>query len=168
MTGSSTTRAVGLRPTRAAWSTLDGRFWMVAAAATLAALVALGVPTAVIPNPFFTRMTPTEPFNVLVWLASALLIGPLVATYARTTHAAAGHEDQARSGRATAAGIASFLAIGCPVCNKIVVAALGVSGAMSVFAPLQPLIGAGSVALLAATLVWRLRARARPCEACAA
>jgi hypothetical protein len=33
--------------------------------------------------------------------------------------------------------------------------------------PLQPLIGAGSVALLGATLAWRLRDRARRCARCA-
>ncbi len=64
-------------------STLDGRFWFVAALATVGSLLLLGVPTAVIPNPFFIRMTPTETFNVIVWLASAPLMGLLVATYVR-------------------------------------------------------------------------------------
>jgi len=49
-----------------------------------------------------------------------------------------------------------------------VVAALGVSGALTVFAPLQPVIGAASVALLAVTLAWRLRDRVRGCPRCAA
>ncbi len=66
----------------------------------------------------------------------------------------------------TAGGIAAFLAIGCPICNKVVVAALGVSGALNVFAPLQPLIGGASVALLAGTLLWRLRSRSRGCDRC--
>jgi hypothetical protein len=38
-------------------STLNRRFWFVAALATVGSLLLLGVPTAVIPNPFFIRMT---------------------------------------------------------------------------------------------------------------
>ncbi len=150
-------------------STLDVRFWIVAAPGTIGALILLGVPTAVIPNPFFIRMTPMETFNLVVWLASAPLIGLLIATYVRPPgHGGVHPALEAGTGRATLGGVAAYLAIGCPICNKVVVAALGVSGAMSYFAPLQPIIGAGSVALLGATLVWRLRDRARRCERCAA
>lgn len=149
-------------------STLDRRFWAVAVLATVGSLLLLGVPTAVIPNPLFIRMTPTETFNLLVWLGSAPLIGLLIATYVRPPSLAL---DRARSepgaGRATLGGVAAYLAIGCPICNKVVVAALGVSGAMSYFAPLQPIIGAASLALLGATLAWRLRDRARRCARCA-
>ena len=146
---------------------LDQRFWIVAILGTIGAALVLGIPTAMIPNPFFGRMTPTEPVNLVVWLASAPLMGLLAATYlakpparAVDIHAASG------GGRMTAGGIAAFLAIGCPICNKVVVATLGVSGALNIFAPLQPLIGAASVALLSGTLVWRLRTRSRGCESC--
>lgn len=150
-------------------STLDARYWVVAALGTLAALLILGIPTAIIPSPFFVRMTPTETFNLVVWLASSPLIGLLLATYVRPRdHPAAHRLGGSQTGRATVGSIAAFLAIGCPICNKLVVAALGVSGALTIFAPLQPFIGAGSVALLGATLAWRLRDRARRCERCAA
>lgn len=149
-------------------STLDARYWLVAALGTVAVLILLGIPTAIIPNPFFIRMTPTEGFNVVVWVVSAPLIGLLIATYVRPPLHPVGHpQAEPGAGRATLGGIAAYLAIGCPICNKIVVAALGVSGALNVFAPLQPLIGAGSVALLGATLAWRLRDRARRCARCA-
>lgn len=46
-------------------------------------------------------------------------------------------------------GLLSYFAIGCPVCNKLVVLALGSSGAISWFAPLQPLLAVASVGLLA-------------------
>lgn len=158
-------RPGGLAALRA---TLDRRFWLVAALSTTASLLVLGVPTAVIPNPMFIRMTPTETFNLVVWLVSAPLIGFLVATYVRPRGHAVSHRlDEPGAGRATLGGVGAYLAIGCPICNKVVVAALGVSGALSMFAPLQPLIGAGSVVLLGVTLGWRLRVRARRCERCA-
>lgn len=164
------TSAARLRPgsIAALRSSLDWRFWAIAILATVGSLVLLGVPTAVIPNPFFVRMTPTETMNVLVWLASAPLIGLLVATYVRPPDdTVARGRSEPGAGRTTLGGVAAYLAIGCPVCNKIVVAALGVSGALTYFEPLQPIIGAGSLALLAATLTWRLRDRARRCERCA-
>lgn len=146
---------------------LDLRFCVVAIIGTIAAALLLGIPTAVIPNPFFGRMTPTEPVNLVVLIASAPLMGFLAATYlAKPANRDADVHEASGGGRMTAGGIAAFLAIGCPICNKVVVAALGVSGALNVFAPLQPLIGAASVALLAATLIWRLRARSRGCDRC--
>lgn len=148
------------------WATLHRRFWLAALGGTVLGVLVLGVPTAVIPNPFFIRMTPTEPFNVAVWLLSAPLIGLLLATYVAPARGAAEPHAARGGGRATLGGVAAYLAIGCPVCNKIVVALLGLSGALTVFAPLQPLIGAGSVALLGATLAWRLRARTRACPSC--
>ena len=165
------TSAVAVHPGRVAAlrSTLDPRFWTVAVLATGGSLLLLGVPTAVVPNPFFIRMTPTETFNILVWLLSAPLIGLLVATYVRPPSRSFGRErSEPGAGRTTLGGVAAYLAIGCPICNKVVVAALGVSGALNYFAPLQPIIGAGSLVLLGATLVWRLRDRAWRCERCAA
>ena len=55
------------------------------------------------------------------------------------------------------AGVGAFLAIGCPVCNKIALVLLGTSGALTVFGPLQPLIGVASLLLLVVTLAWRMR-----------
>ena len=165
------TSAVALHPgsVAALRSTLDRRFLAVAGLATAGSLLLLGVPTAVIPNPFFIRMTPTETFSLLVWLLSAPLIGLLVATYVRPPSLSVSREhSEPGAGRTTLGGVAAYLAIGCPICNKVIVAALGISGAMTYFAPLQPIIGAGSLVLLGATLVWRLRDRARRCERCAA
>ncbi len=145
---------------------LDGRFWLTALVATLAAFAILGVPTAVIPNPWFIRMTPTEPFNVATMILSAPLMGVLTATYLARPSGTSSVPAEG-GGRATVGSVAAYLAIGCPICNKIIVAVLGVSGALNVFAPVQPLIGAGSVILLSAAVRWRLRRRSEDCVRCA-
>jgi hypothetical protein len=130
--------------------------------------------TAIIPNPVFGRGVPVEPFAVVVWLASAPLIGTVMATYFAPVPVSGpillGNGEGIVSGKPAArrdgttmgsiGGFAAFLAIGCPTCNKIALLLLGASGATSVFAPIQPLIGAASLAMLAGTLVWRLRLRA--------
>lgn len=51
----------------------------------------------------------------------------------------------------------AFFAVGCPVCNKIVVLALGTTGAMRWFPPLQHLLAVASIVLMAIALRGRLR-----------
>ncbi len=157
---------------------LDLRFAGWTAAWTAAALVAFGLVSAIIPNPVFGRQIPPEPFAIWVWLASAPLMGIVGATYtapvrsgapaiarplgdAGASRAAAIPAGQGGSTLGAIGSFGAFLAIGCPVCNKIALVLLGASGAMSVYAPLQPLIGAASLALLAGTIAWRMRLRAR-------
>ena len=149
---------------------LDARYWLVASAAGLVSLVLYGLVAAIIPNPIFGRTIPADAAAILVWIISAPLVGMLAATYVigvpsgvGRANAGAFRQDDSGSGAFTLGGLATFFAIGCPVCNKIVLLALGTSGAMTVFAPIQPLLGAASLVLLAATLVWRLRRRAQGC-----
>lgn len=61
-------------------------------------------------------------------------------------------------------GLATVLAVGCPVCNKLVVALLGASGALSWFAPIQPALGALSGILLLVALRQRLRVPPGQCQ----
>jgi hypothetical protein len=146
-------------------ASLDGRFWAVAGIAGLAALLALGIPTALIPNPVFGRQIAAEPWAYAAWLGSAPLAGLVLATYLAPAGGVASAE--ARPGRsgplASVAGLGVFLAVGCPVCNKVALLLLGTSGALTVFGPLQPLLGLASLVALAATLAWRLRTRGRAC-----
>ncbi|WP_245178539.1 hypothetical protein [Streptomyces montanisoli] len=73
--------------------------------------------------------------------------------------------ERPRTKRALGAGLLSAFAVGCPICNKLVVLAIGVSGALSYFAPVQPVLAVASVALLVHTLARRLRA-AKVCHVC--
>ena len=127
--------------------------WSSALVSAVGVALVIGLPTEMIANPFFQRMTPTEGWNRPVWLATSVLTGLLVATYVRP---AAGTDD-APSRPGGLGGILTFFAVGCPVCNKLVVVALGTSGAMSWFAPVQPLLAAGGLILLAVALRTRLR-----------
>ena len=131
-----------------------GRYlaWALVVAAAYA--VGVGLLAGVIPNPFTTRILPVNVWNVLSVAVPAALAGPLAATYlvAWPTACRVG-------GRAGAGGVLSFLGAACPVCNRIVVAAIGVSGATDYFRPLQPVLGAGSALLLGLALRARWRSR---------
>lgn len=156
------------------WATPRFRAWVLGW--TLVSLLAYGLVTAIIPNPVFGRQVPPEPFAYGVWLLSAPLMGFIAATYSGVAAGAVGPgraQVLVPAGDATAtalpsiegrtssvgmiASIGTFLAIGCPVCNKIALVLLGTSGALSIWAPIQPFLGAASLALLALTVAWRVR-----------
>jgi hypothetical protein len=159
-------------PAAAILATIDRRFAVHAVLWTVASVVAFGSVAAIIPNPIFGRQVPVEPFAIAVWLMSAPLMGLLGATYTAPSAAnaepapfalapATAATDRNGTTLGAIASVGAFLAIGCPVCNKVALVLLGTSGAMTIFAPLQPVIGAASLALLAGTLAWRFRLRAR-------
>lgn len=136
-------------------SAWGARRWLAAAAAAVVVGLLIGLPTELVPNPIFRRMTPVLWWNYPVWLATAALSGLLAATYVREPSTVTDDRAAASGG---AGGILAFFAVGCPVCNKLVVLALGTSGAMTWFAPLQPVLALGALVLLALALRGRLRA----------
>jgi hypothetical protein len=149
------------------WS---GRRWLAAAVAAIGSALVLGVPTAVIPNPVFGRGIAAPAWTVPSLVVTSVLAGLLLATYVREapvgdlaggglgglggsgTYEAPTQEE---SRRLTAGGLLSFLAVGCPTCNKLVLLALGSSGAITWFEPVQPLLAVAGIVLLA----WALRRR---------
>ena len=117
-----------------------------------ATFVLIGVPTALIPNPWFMRMLPARPLDWVFLALTTLLAAALGTTYALPAACPLGE------GKLTAGGILSFLAIGCPICNKVALLALGASGALTYFAPIQPFLGVAALGCLGWALATRLRA----------
>lgn len=127
---------------------------LVGAAAAVATALLIGIPTGIVETPWYQRMTPVLWWNYPVWALSSLMTGALVATYVRDP---AGAVPTTQEGKTILGGTLSLLAVGCPICNKLVVMAIGVSGALTWFAPLQPVLAAGSLGLLAYALWARRR-----------
>ena len=140
------------------WS-WETRRWMVALGVGTVAAIAVGVPTGIVETSFYTRMTPVTWWDYPVWAVSALLLGLTAATYVRSSRGAA----PPAAGRTLGGGVLTAFAVGCPICNKLVVALLGVGGALDYWAPLQPLLGMTSIVILALALRVRLRGE-RQCE----
>ena len=138
------------------------RQWGVALAAAATTAVVLGWVTVLIPNPVFGREVPPTSWSYPVWIVTSLLTGLLVATYLRagTPAASMPAAEEPAGERASWLGMAGtvtgWFAIGCPVCNKIALLALGYSGALSYFAPVQPWLGVLGLVLLVVSLVYRL------------
>jgi hypothetical protein len=139
------------------------RRWFTASVGTLGSLLVLGLPTDLVSNPVFGRQVAAPWWAWPILVATSVLSGLLLATYVRgevgggleTLGDGAGH-------RGALGGVLAFFAVGCPVCNKLALVALGYAGALRWFAPIQPYLGTAALILLA----WALRMRLRGQSAC--
>ncbi len=133
--------------------TWPARRWVVAVLGAVLTVLVVGVPTVVIPNPWFGRTVPPTWWALPVLLATAVLSGLVTATYIGSP-AMTSADAPTRSG--LLGGFLTYLAVGCPVCNKVALLALGSAGAVQWFAPFQPVLAAAGVVLLAYALRRRL------------
>jgi hypothetical protein len=148
----------------AAW---PARRWLVAAGATIGYALLVAVPTDLVDTPLFGREVPPTWWAWPALLTSSSLAGLLTASYVAVPTATA-RSESADTGADRAApggwvgGVLTFFAVGCPVCNKLVLLALGSAGAMTWFEPVQPLLQLAAVGVL----VWALGVRLRGERAC--
>jgi hypothetical protein len=142
--------------------TWSPRRWSVSAAAAVVTALVVAVPTAMLPTPVFGREIPTMWWAWPTLALTAVLGGMLVATYVREPGTPAPASD-GLDRRGTVGGLLSFFAVGCPVCNKVALVALGYTGALQWFAPVQPVLAVAGVVLLG----WALRTRLRGQLSCA-
>ncbi|WP_323174665.1 hypothetical protein [Natrialba sp. PRR66] len=132
-----------------------------------------GLVTGLIPNPLYVRMVPRTPVDYLFLTLTALLAGVYVAQRLATEVVDPDFEDAEGSGTDDATGedrwmlgglVGGFLAVGCPICNVVLLALFSSSALMTYFDPLRPLLGLLSVALLAGLIYVR---HSRSCPTCA-
>jgi hypothetical protein len=129
------------------------RRWWIALVAAVGTYLVIAIPTDLIDTPFFARAVAPTAWSWPVLAASAVLAGLVSATYVAYPEGAAPLRSEGRLG--IAGWMITFFAVGCPVCNKIVLLALGASGALQFFEPVQPYLAGASILLLG----WALHAR---------
>ncbi len=128
------------------------RRWAAAAGSALAFVLLIAIPTDLIDNPVFGREIPPTWWAMPSLVVSSVLAGLLVATYV----AAPAQPDVPSTRRGGwVGGALTYFAVGCPVCNKLVLVALGSAGAITWFEPVQPVLQLLGIALL----TWALRRR---------
>ena len=128
------------------------RRWVVAMVSAAVFVLIIAIPTDLIDTPVFGREIPPTAWAWPSLLVSSVLAGLLLATYVDP----APREDEPALRRGGWLGAAlTFLAVGCPTCNKLALVALGSAGALQWFGPVQPLLQALAIGLL----VWALRKR---------
>ncbi len=116
-------------------------------------LLVIAIPTDLIPNPIFTRQVEPAVWAWPVAVLTAVLAGVLIALPRPSSCRPA-----TRTG--IIGGGLAYLAVGCPTCNHLVVLALGATGALTWFAPIQPYLALVALAVLIGAIahrVWLLR-----------
>ena len=131
---------------------LPPRTWLRAIPIALIAAIAIAIPSDLIDNRIFGRPIPPKPLDYVILAITASLIGIILAI--RPQQSA---ETDSQETRTAVGGFVSFLAVGCPVCNQLVVALVGTSGALGWWAPVQPVVGLVAIGLLIYTLRMRIR-----------
>ncbi|QGF25081.1 hypothetical protein Rai3103_04560 [Raineyella fluvialis] len=132
--------------------------WAAAAGGAVGTILVVGLPTVLIPNSVFARAVPVTWWAWPTLIVTAVLAGLVGATYVRRGSTSAEAPSASHGSKAgMAGGLLSYFAVGCPVCNKIALLALGYSGALRWFAPAQPFLALLGIGLLAYALHRRLR-----------
>jgi len=113
-----------------------------------------GAVTAIIPNKFFTRMTPVGWLEYSFLIITSVLLGTYVGLlyYGKTTG-----KDNLCNASATTGGVFGFLTFGCSICNKILVFFLGITGVLAYFEPIRPILGVLSIGLLGFAVITKAR-----------
>lgn len=103
-----------------------------------------GILTVLIPNKFFARMTSVTYLDYIILVFTSILLGTYVSFYI--------YQKKSMNKTCTAAaysgGIGGFLGFGCPVCNKILVLLLGITGVLTYIEPYRPFIGFAGIGLM--------------------
>ncbi|MEM7141142.1 MAG: hypothetical protein AAF548_08920 [Actinomycetota bacterium] len=126
--------------------------WARAVPLTIVAVLVIAIPADLIENPIFGRPIEPKPIDYVILAITAGLIGLILAIRPEQET----DRDESDQTRTVWGGFVSFMAVGCPVCNQAIVALVGTSGALSWWAPVQPVVGLLAIGLLVHTLRRRL------------
>ncbi len=133
--------------------TWPARRWAVSLGAAVLTVLVVGVPTVLIPTPWFGRTVAPTWWAWPVLVVTAALSGLVTATYVRSP---AELRPDSASRSSLVGGFLTYLAVGCPVCNKVALLALGAAGSLRWFAPVQPVLAVVGMLLLGYALRRRL------------
>ncbi len=111
-----------------------------------------GIVTVLLPNSFFTRMTPINILDYIFLGSSSILLGAYVGV-----HYYKKKNVKQCNAVATTGGVGSFLAFACPICNKLLVLLFGATALMTYLEPYRPVLGFVSTGLLGGALYWRIK-----------
>jgi len=115
--------------------------------AAIGSFALLGTVAALWANPFFTRMTPTSGFEVGLLALQAILLGVYVAIPVPACALKI----------ASLGGVANYIGIACPICNKVLLFVFGANALLTYLEPVRLYLAAdGALVTLAAVLMrWR-------------
>ncbi len=122
-------------------------YFLLALGSSIVAFFFFSIPTAVLSNPYFTRMTPVSVFDWAVLIVTSILLGAYVGMHYYKKSSINAQNTKATCSAAGGAFLGP-LSYGCAICNKILVLLLGFVGVTTYFVPLQPYLGVLSIGFL--------------------
>jgi len=128
------------------------KYWLIGGVSGIALFFLFGIPTDVIPNPWYIRMIEVSALDYVFLIASSVLLGAYIGVHYYKKQAATRCKVAAYSG-----GLGSFLAFGCPICNKLLVLLFGATALMTYLEPYRPVLGFTSMAMLGGAVYWRTK-----------
>ncbi len=120
-----------------------------------------GIPTALIPTQWFVRMIPAQTMDYVFLLLNSALIGTYVGLHTYERH----ERNKRGDALATTGGIMNIFAVGCPICNKLLVTLLGASAVMAYFEPLRVWLGLASASVVGVAIWFKIK-NVRTCASC--
>lgn len=129
---------------------ISGREWLHTGVVAGGAFALFGTVTALWPNPFFIRMTPTGGWDWVILALEAVLLGVYLGVRAPSCGV----------GKAGAGGVLGFLGFGCSICNQALIFLFGASFLLTYFEPVRYLVGMLGVFLLGVAAWRKLAGRA--------
>ncbi len=118
---------------------------------SFAAFLLYGIPTAIIPNPFFKRMTVTTKLDLTLLILTAILLGSYLSLYFYSKK-----KSKASNIAVTTGGFTGIFAFSCPVCNVLLVSLFGSAALLTYFEPIRPLIGVFTIGILGSALYFKV------------
>jgi len=128
------------------------RYISIGFASATSLFLLFGLVTDLIPNPFFLRMVPIVFLDYFFLTSSSLLLGSYISINLYNKNISKKCDISTYSG-----GVGSFLAFGCPVCNKILLILFGATTLLTYFEPYRHLLGFISLSILSAALYFKVK-----------
>ena len=120
-----------------------------------------GIPTALIPTQWFARMIPARTSDYVFLFLNSGLIGTYIGLHSYEKH----ERSKKGDALATTGSIANIFAVGCPICNKVLVALLGASAVMAYFEPMRIWLGLFSAGVIGSALWFKIK-NVKSCVEC--
>lgn len=146
------------------------KLWPYIVIGSVAAIIAFflfGIPTAVIPNSYFFRMSPVTIFDYVFLPVNSILLGTFIAllfyqgNYKRLTKL----KNTKTESAATGAAFVNVLALGCPICNVVLVSLFSTTALMTYFEPLRPALAVLTAGILGTAIYFKAKS-IKECKVC--
>lgn len=128
---------------------------------SIAAFLLYGIPTAIIPNPFFKRMTVTTRLDLSLLVLTAILLGSYLSLYFYSKK-----KSKVSNVAAATGGFTGVFAFSCPLCNVLLISLFGSSFLLTYFEPVRPLIGIFTIGILGSAIYFKTYSLNKKCRKC--